>query len=287
MARSLRVAFATSSALPDSTEDDRSAIRELAGRGVQAVPTVWDDPSASWSDFSAVIIRSTWDYCRDRERFLQWVDRVGKETVVWNPAELVRWNSHKSYLVDLAADGVDVVPTELVRRGDERTLSSITLGRGWSDVVVKPAVGANARGLRVIRRDEGVAGEEHLRSLLAAGDALVQPLLDQARSRGERSVILFEGVFSHGVDYPFVLQRESRSGKPAAIDATAREEIRKVVASLPLRPLYARVDFLPIEDDRWLLSELELIEPDLFLQSSPNAPQRFADAIVERLNRYG
>jgi hypothetical protein len=287
MARSLRVAFATSSALPDSTEDDRSAIRELAGRGVQAVPTVWDDPSASWSDFSAVIIRSTWDYCKDRQRFLHWVDRIGKETVVWNPPELVRWNSHKSYLVDLADDGVGVVPTELVRRGDERTLSSITLRRGWSDVVVKPAVGANARGLRVVRRDEGVDGEEHLRSLLAVGDAIVQPLLDQARSRGERSVVFFEGAFSHGVDYPFVLQRESRAGKPASIDSTAREEIRKVVTSLPLRPLYARADLLPFEDDRWLLSELELIEPDLFLQSSPNAPQRFADAIVERLNRNG
>jgi len=284
---SWKVAFATNTAWPDSTPDDRLAISELESLGVHAIPAIWDEPSVDWAQFSAVILRSTWDYFHRPVEFLDWVDRTSRVVPMWNPPDVVRWNAHKGYLADLARGGAAVVPTELVPFQSSRTLASILSQRGWSEVVVKPAVGANAQGLRVVRRHELEVGEESLRTLLSKGDALVQPLLQRVGASGERSLVFFEGTFSHAASYPFVLNGGPRTGAKAEIEARTREQATRVVERLPRRPLYARVDLLPAEEDGWLMSELELIEPHLFLGTEPEAPRRFANAILGRLGRPG
>jgi len=48
--------------------------------------------------------------------------------------------------------------------------------------------------------------------------------------------------------------------------------------------LYARVDGLE-KDGRFLLAELELIEPELFLERKPGAAERFARALLGALAR--
>jgi hypothetical protein len=279
------VAFATHAELPDGSPDDLPAIPELRALGIEASPVVWDDPAVDWSRFDAVILRSTWGYDRRAEEFLAWVDRVARTTTLWNPASIVRWNAHKGYLVELARSGAAIVPTELLPRGSSRTLDSVLADRGWGDVVLKPAVGANAAMLRVVRRDERAAGASHLRDLLASGDALVQPLLHRVETVGERSLVFLDGAFSHAAEYPHVLAGGSREGVPVEVDVATRKAAERIVATLPLRPLYARVDFLPAETAGWCLSELELIEPYLFLRTDAEAPRRFARAIRDRLDR--
>jgi len=275
------IAFVTSAAHADSTPDDRLALSELDTLGIRAVPAVWDDPAVPWGEFSAVVLRSTWDYYRRYDEFLAWLDRTARVTTVWNPPELVRWNSHKRYLLDVAAAGARVVPTEVAVRGSGRTLSSIVALRGWSDVVVKPAVGADAYRLRRMRKDEPTDGEAHLCDLLATGDALVQPFVAGAERAGERSLVFFDGKFSHATEYAFVLGSKARVGRGLAAPRSLVTQAQEVVAHLSQVPLYARADFLPGDGGEWLLGELELIEPDLFLRTDPAAPQRFARAIAD------
>lgn len=273
------MAFATYAELPRGSPDDHPAVAELLALGIAAVPAAWDDPAVDWSRFEAVVVRSTWGYDRRAPEFLGWVDRVARVSHLWNPPRMIRWNAHKGYLLDLARSGARIVPTELVAQGSDRSLGSILLERGWSEVVVKPAVGANAALLRVVREGEGEAGEAHLRSVLAAGDALVQPWLRRVETAGECSLVFFDGAFSHAAAYPHVLAGGSREGEPIRIDDATREAAERIVAQLPVRPLYARADFLPSDPDGWCLSELELIEPYLFLRTDPDAPHRFARAI--------
>lgn len=250
---------------------------------MQALPTVWDDESVDWTGFDAIVIRSTWDYHRRRDEFLGWLERARKATTVWNPPELVRWNSHKSYLVDLSTRGAAIVPTELIPQGSDRPVRSVLDARGWPAVVIKPAVGADGEGLRIVDRGGMTVGERHFRSLLAKGDVLVQPLLERVRVAGERSLVFFDGRFSHAVSHPFVLEGGSRAGKPATQDARTRGDAARIVAGLSRKPLYARVDLLPSDEGRWLVSELELIEPDLYLRTDPGAAGRFAEALLEKL----
>jgi hypothetical protein len=280
-----RVAFATNAEFPECAPDDRTAISELAELGVEAVPAVWDDRSIDWSQFAAVVLRSTWGYERRWEEFLRWVDGVGGSAALWNPPDLVRWNAHKGYLLDLEKEGADIVPTELVREGSGRSFRSVLLDRGWTDAVVKPAVGANGVLLRIVRASELGAGEEHLRRLLHEGDALIQPLAHRVERVGERSLVFLDGEFSHAAEYPYVLAGGPREGTGIQVDAETRRAAERIVASLSEPPLYARADFLPAEPDGWWLSELELIEPYLHLRTDPAAPRRFAQAILRRLDR--
>lgn len=277
------VAFATSAALRDGAPDDRPALEGLRALGIEASPAVWDDPSVDWASFDAVVVRSTWDYPPRARAFLGWIERVHRQTSLWNAADLLRWNLDKRYLLELAGRGVPIVPTECVEPGSEFGLVEIAVRRGWEELVVKPVVGADAFGLKLVGAGELPEGEAHLRTLLTSGPVLVQPLLPEARRRGERSLVFLEGRFSHALDYPFVLSGAPREGKAVAPEPRLAREFETLLKGLGSRPLYARADLLPTDDDRWLLGELELIEPELFLRVDASSVGRFVDAIAARL----
>ena len=57
---------------------------------------------------------------------------------------------------------------------------------------------------------------------------------------------------------------------------------RACIAAAPSLPVYARVDGV-IQDGRFLLMELEVFEPLMFLREHPPAADRFARAIHGRL----
>jgi glutathione synthase/RimK-type ligase-like ATP-grasp enzyme len=281
------VAFVTSSEFPLGTPDDALAVEELARRSVRVLPAIWNSDEVDWPSFDLIVLRSPWDYPAKREEFLRWVDRTGAVVPFWNPPAMIAWNSHKGYLLDLARGGAATVPTELVRRDAETTVDEIRQARGWNEIVVKPAVSSSSQGLLRSRPGDGGTGERHLRKLVAAGDALVQPYIAPARERGERSLVFFNGQFAFAVDYAYVLENDPRRPTPAAAAAEQVRTAEAILQQLDTVPLYARVDFLPSSEGAWLLGELELIEPELLLRGHPEAARKFADAIVEKLAQGG
>src|SRR5688500_18001474 len=108
----MRIALVTYRRLPDLDPDDRPLASVLARRGHEVTAALWDDPALDWGSFDLALLRSTWDYFHRRDEFLAWAARAAAATRLWNPVDLVRWNSHKSYLVDLRGRGVAVIPTE-------------------------------------------------------------------------------------------------------------------------------------------------------------------------------
>jgi glutathione synthase/RimK-type ligase-like ATP-grasp enzyme len=256
----------------------------LAERGVQAEWVAWDDPSADWSRFDHIWIRSTWNYTEDHTGFLDWVDAVAAHAALWNPADVVSWNSHKSYLLDLEARGVDVVPTVLVRSDESLALDRVLDERSWTDAVVKPAVSVGAIGASRVRRDEAVGWTPDG----ALGDLLVQPMMAGV-ARGETSMIAVEGEVTHAVrkvpaagDFRVHVEyggeEHAHEPSPAELDLATR-----ALDAVGERLLYARVDCVDSAEGPRLM-ELELIEPSLFL---PLAPTRvhgvLADAVAARL----
>ena len=99
----MRVAIATFSAMPAEFTDDERLSEALTGLGVEVARIPWDDRATDWASFDSVVIRSTWDYSKRRAEYLRWVDSVGPR--LHNSPEIVRWNSDKHYLGDLAARG--------------------------------------------------------------------------------------------------------------------------------------------------------------------------------------
>jgi glutathione synthase/RimK-type ligase-like ATP-grasp enzyme len=273
----LDIALVTCTRLPDGDEDDQLLARALAGRGLSVAFVCWDDPDARWPAVGLVVVRSTWDYHERLDAFLAWAEYVDSVTELRNDAATLRWNSHKGYLLDLAAQGAAIVPTRLVRAG-----RSADLGPG--DQVVKPAVSIGAE--RTVR----FASQSDLDALAATDDTLVQPYLTEIETRGEVSIVCIEGEPSHVVrKVPAAGDFRSQEHHGAAVTAISIEETHRALAGAALAaldptPLYARVDAVDTHEGLRLM-ELELIEPTLWLRWSPPAADILAGAIEAQLTQ--
>jgi glutathione synthase/RimK-type ligase-like ATP-grasp enzyme len=275
--RAARLAFVTAADLGHPDDDETPIRAACATAGVDATWEVWDDPAVDWAAYDRVVIRSPWDYHERVDEFLAWSDRVESVARLVNPAAVLRWNSHKRYLLELEAAGVPIVPTELVT-GDRRSaLHPIADRRGWPDVVVKPAVSGGAKGTTRHVADDP-AGERALAALLAEGDALVQPYLPEIEAHGETSVIVLGGVPTHAVskrpidgDFRVQVQYGGRDHPVVATSAELALAAAAVDAAERVGPVvYARVDCLTVDGSPRLM-ELEVLEPSLFLHLAPPA----------------
>ncbi len=282
-----RIAFVTHGGLPGLSADDRLAVAELGRLGAEVEAAVWDDPSVRWASYGRVVIRSCWDYHLRPGAFLDWLGRLERDGVsLWNPAPVVRANVDKGYLVDLAAASVPAVPTVRLEPGERVDLAGLLAERSWDEAVVKPSVSASAFRTRRVRREDAAAAQAELEEMLEASGVLVQRFLPEIQTRGEWSFIFLGGEYSHAVlkrpkTGDFRVQEELGGSSVLERPAPALvEQARAVAATIPIPWLYARVDGVET-GGVFTLMELELIEPLLFLGWDPQAPARFAEAILE------
>lgn len=287
--------FATYAARPELSEDDALFARALEDRGVRVRAAVWDDPAVAWGSAAAVVIRSTWDYHLRHAEFLAWVGRVAAQTTLHNDARVVRWNSHKKYLGEIARAGVPVIDTVFATAGARADVAAVAREHGWRELVVKPAVSASAHETRRFAPNETAAAQAHLERLLPARDVMLQPHLTALAEQGELSLLFARGEFTHAVRRRSALVDGHPMPKSALASAPAEahrcaERVLTAASGLtgvaPNDFLYARVDLAPSGDD-FLLLEVELIEPSLFLLHAPDAAEHFADALVSLTLRVG
>ena len=249
----MRIALVTCRSLPDLAPGDRLLHDELRRRGIDAIPAVWDDEGVEWRRFDRIVIRSPWDYHLAPRRFAAWLDRVeGSGRPCVNPLNIVRWNLHKRYLLELEARGCAIPPTRLIET------------RG---AVAKPAISGGA-----------------YRTVRIEGDVLVQDYVPEVETHGEWSLMFFGGLYSHAVvkraaPDDFRVQMEHggtvEAGEPPRPVLDAGHQVISVLPRLP----FARIDL--VEAARGpLLMEAELIEPELFLDRHPEAASRLAGVIL-------
>lgn len=281
------VALATSASYASLEPFDRPLLAALVDLGLDARPCIWNDPTLAWADTRIVVVRSTWDSHLLPDAFLAWADTVSRTTRLENPADMLRWNMHKSYLRQLEAKGVPVTPTVWVERGARADLGAAFRALDAEALVIKPAISASARETHVFGRADLASAQHEADRLADEHDLMVQPYLRAFETEGERSYIFLGGAFSHAVRRPPTLTSAKRGFERAqAFAPDDRDEMRLAEATLEAvggRPLYARVDVATNNDGRPRLQEIELIEPCLFLSLDPAAPGRLARAIASAL----
>jgi glutathione synthase/RimK-type ligase-like ATP-grasp enzyme len=288
-----RIALATYSRAPRLAADDELLPPALASLGITAEPVVWSNDSATWSDFDAVVVRSCWDYHLQFAEFLAWLARLDAGGIaVWNSSPLLRWNADKRYLLDLAQRGAATIPTMVVPRGRGCDVESFAIAEGWTRFVLKPAISASGYETYALRTPLDEAARDAIAKVTTIGDALLQPFVDEVQRDGEYSFTFIDGVFSHATlkratPGEFRVQTE-HGGSVEPVDAPRAlvEQATHVLNVLPETPLYARVDGIA-RGSAFLLMELELIEPNLFLSDGSGAVERLASAIARRVGRPG
>ena len=278
------IALATYTQLPDLAADDALLIPALAERGLRARPVIWNDPGMDWSAPKVTVIRSTWDYHHQRAAFLAWAEGVTRLCDLWNPLELLRWNTHKFYLRELERQRIPIVPTLWLEQGTSTNLAASMEQHGWPKVVIKPAVSASAYATMLVTEEAVRAGQTHLDQLLVTDDMLLQPFLSTVTSSHERSLIFIDRICTHTIERGPALNLDPDAQNRLIV---AREDelllARKILDLLPVSPLYARVDLIHDEADVLRLMELELVEPYLWLAHAPHSIQLFADALARKV----
>lgn len=293
----MRVAVATFRAKPPEFTDDERLAAALGARGVSASHVPWDDPGAPWEDFDAVVIRSTWDYAFRRDDFVAWAERVGER--LHNSPAVVRWNSDKRYLRDLAAAGFPVVPTIYIEPGAEPPALA-------GEVVVKPSVSGGARDTGRFSEATHDQAWALIGAIQAQGKvAMVQPYVASVDSAGETAIVCLDGEPAYALRKRAVLRPDEvaplRDDELAAAEAMYDPELvlpgeataaelalaRRLLAHVAERfaytPLYARVDLIAADGGTPALIELEAIEPNLYLDQVDGAAELVAGAITRRL----
>ncbi|MEL7480748.1 MAG: hypothetical protein AAGJ29_04250 [Pseudomonadota bacterium] len=264
----------------DAYEHDQmmDALQKASGDDVVTAVS-WDDPSADWPVFDAVIIGTTWDYWDRADEFHQTLGAISQKTRLFNPPGLVRWNGHKRYLKELEARGAQLIPTVWLDRPNPDAVHAAFEVLTTDDLVLKRQVGAGADGQVRLRRGEPVPALSH--------PMMAQPFLESILTEGEISFVFIDGAYSHALvkraaagDYRI---QSTYGGTEHVYHAAADERAaaRGILDALDTAPLYARVDMLRV-GERLLLMELELIEPFLYPLQGPELGDRLMSALRRR-----
>lgn len=248
----------------------------FAERGLKVVPRPWTEGPG---DGAATLAFFAWGYHHDIARWEAILAAWSADRLLLNPPELLRWNTRKTYLNELAAAGLPVVPSRF-GPADAASVAEAFAAFGCDELVVKPQVSAGAWLTQRLRPGDPVE---------PIAQAILQPFLPAVGGEGELSFLFIGGTFSHAVRKvaaadDFRIQPQFggvlTAFTPAAEDRALAE---RIVAALPAAPLYARVDLIRLPDGNLALMELEAIEPDLYVEQEPAGPGRLADALLRRL----
>lgn len=291
---------------PLFTHDDYLAKQYLEEKGEYKVyPIPHGTPLQSILDqnIKVLIVRSPWDYMDskgDESKFMSWLKEVSShpQIVLANSYELISWNINKLYLQDLAALQVPIVPTLFFKQ--EKNLDSrhrqhthqilLSALQKWNQIVLKPAVSAAARDTYLIRSPSELDDLLHsFFSKMEGREFMVQPFIDEVQEKGEWSLVYLDGKYSHSLKKvpkkgSFYVQDEK--GGTVHFDELPPESVidcaNKCVEALELirsklernrvegisrKLLYGRIDILVSKKYGLLVSECELIEPELFFRS--------------------
>jgi len=254
-------------------------------QGLKVDITYWDNPSYEWQQTKSVLFRTVWDYFERFDEFWDWLEQVKTKTRLINSYELIKWNIDKHYLRDLKNNGIQVVPTYFADRGNNICLQEIANLNDWKHIVIKPAISASAFNTYKITNDEIEQKEQLFHELLQKHDMLVQPFFPTISELGEASLMVFGGKFTHAI------LKKAKAGDFRVQDDfggtvhdynPTQEEIKfaeKVFQSCTSLPIYGRVDIVWDSNKHIYLSELEIIEPELWIRNRPESANKIAEAV--------
>lgn len=276
--------------LDELFEEDRLLLQGFESEGFDAHPVVWSNQDIDWRDFDIALIRSTWDYLDERERFLEVLSRIEASSCrLFNPLAAVRWNIDKHYLLDLASWDVPIVPTFLASQVRLEDLPEILAGR--RSVILKPVIGLGGSHSYRVALDELGPTLRDLKASRPGSEYLVQPFVEDILTEGEWSFVYFNRQLSHVLlkqpapdDYR-VQGIYGGTVQPAIPSPGDLLQADVVMARIPFDLLYARLDFVRV-DGRLSIMEVELIEPIFSFNLVPRSVERLVRATRSRFGSF-
>jgi glutathione synthase/RimK-type ligase-like ATP-grasp enzyme len=265
--------------------EDRLLTEALESKGLRVARVSWDDPHFNWLDTHFALFRATWDYFRRIDEFRSWLEKTKSLVEFINPYPIIKDNMDKHYLQRLMDRGVNIPPTVFVEQGAELDLQGLIAREGWTRAILKPAVAGGAHHTYLF--DQSNLGEIQsiFQQLIKNQSFLVQAFQEQITTRGEVSFMVFGGQYSHAVlkkarEGDFRVQDDfGGSVHPYMASEEEKRFVEFVISQCVAQPVYARVDVMWDNQNRLCLSELEMIEPELWFRTSEQSAFAVAEAV--------
>lgn len=281
----LRCAYLTMDDMGDYVTDAELSIEPMARRGWVVEMVAWQDERVNWDDYDAVYICTPWDYPQHADKFVAVLERIDHSSAeLVNCLSLVRWTLAKNYLKDLEARGAAIVPSSWYEDIDAGMFPEYFAAHQTNKVVIKPLIGANAMDTYVLTNPVAQDVVANLVQVFSGRPYFVQPFIEQIQHEGEYSLFFFSGKYSHAIlkspkTGDFRVQEEHGADiSSVQPDAELVDVASKVISLVDPGPVYVRADFVRGDGGRYLLMELELIEPSLYFRTNSGAAERFATA---------
>jgi glutathione synthase/RimK-type ligase-like ATP-grasp enzyme len=271
-------------------EKEQAFAKEINLPDTQIEVEAWTDETVDWTQYDYLIFRSVWDYFVNPEAFDLWltqIENLGIKTL--NSIMTVRHNQHKFYLHHLQNKGVEIVPSVFIAKNTGLDLS-VLHEKNWAQAVIKPAVSGGAYLTKLFNIEDIDAVTAEYAPIAVERDLLLQPFLSEIQTQGEISLLFFNGVFSHAViktaaEGEYRIQSQfGGTYSPYSPDNQLLTTAENIITAFGGDLLYARVDGV-FHKEKFLLMELELIEPDLYFETNEAAKNNFISALAHRLAR--
>ncbi|MBO3116436.1 hypothetical protein J4050_06740 [Winogradskyella sp. DF17] len=273
--------------------EDKLVVKALKDEGLKTERKAWDDITFDWSQTRCIIFRTTWDYFDRFDAFSNWLNTVATQTYLINSEALIRWNLDKHYLQHLKNKGINIPETEFIEPRSKASLKELHSRSGWTKTVLKPCV--SGAGRHTYKLDSTNLDEYEIlfKDLISKEAMMLQTFQHHIVKQGEMSLMLFDGEFTHAV------LKKAKAGDFRVQDdfggtvyqyQPTEAEIQfaqKAVKACPELPIYARVDIFIDNNNELAISELELIEPELWFRLHPQAAKVLAKAIHKKLVTLG
>ena len=272
-------------------KEDGLVIEGLEKLNLKTIKKDWNDTNFNWSSTKSAIFRSTWDYFDQFSNFRNWLDIVKDQCYLINPYEQINWNLDKHYLLDLQKLDLPIVESIFVSKKTQLNIETISKSKNWKDIVIKPTISGAARHTYHLKNDEIKKFQYKWLSLTNNEDFMVQEFQKNILSSGEIAVMLFGGEYSHSV-----LKKAKKGDFRVQDDFGGSVEkinpsldiiklAEKTIKSLKTMPLYARVDIIFDNGNKPVISELELIEPELWFRFKEESAYKLAEIVKDFLNK--
>lgn len=255
--------------------EDKLLQEALEKRNLRVCKKDWADKKFNWEHTKYAIFRTTWDYFDRFEEFFQWLEKTKEKTNFINSEKIIKWNIDKHYLQDISNKGINIATTLFIEKNTKITLKELFSQSNFSEAVIKPAISGAARETYRINRNNYTKHEDKFQKLIKNECMLFQEFLNNIIIKGEISLILINGNYTHAIKKiakagDFRVQDDH--GGTVKKYIPNREEIsfaENCIEKCPYQPIYARVDIVHDNQGRLSLSELELIEPELWFRHNP------------------
>jgi len=267
--------------------EDESLISFLASKDLEIEKVIWNNPKVNWESYDLALVKSPWDYFNLITDFYNWLDDLENKNIkLLNPIDIIKWNADKHYLNDIAQAGFKVTPSLYLTKGNDHSLNEYFAHFNTKKLIVKPVVSGGSKHTFMVTAANVDEVEEKLEGLLATEDFIIQPFLTAIEAEGEWSFVFFDGKFSHALlkkAKPGDFRVQSTFGgtvHPQIPSSQLLRQAQKYVDQFANNCLYARVDGTII-DQEFILMELELIEPFLFLATHPESFENYYEALIK------